>query len=55
MPERILEVAPGVASAVVICETGFALADVLGQQLLAMQGLTGKNWACPCSGAWVYF
>ena len=44
---RLRELAPGVAAAAIICEAGFAGAEVLGAQLLALQGLTG---ASPISG-----
>ena len=44
---RVRELAPGVATAAIVCEAGFAGADVLGAQLLAWQGLAG---ASPISG-----
>lgn len=43
----VQKAAPGVAAAFVISELGFAGADLIGAQLLALQGLTG---ASPISG-----
>jgi len=47
MAGRALKYLPGVLAAVVVMLAGFWLADVIGQQILAAQGLTGSS---PLSG-----
>ena len=42
-----MKLAPGVAAAFVVMLAGFWLADVVGRQILAAQGLTGSS---PVSG-----
>jgi uncharacterized integral membrane protein (TIGR00698 family) len=44
---RFKEVVPGLAAAAVVSELGFAAAEVIGAQMLALQGLSG---ASPISG-----
>lgn len=41
MASRVAELAPGVGCSVAVMAAGMGLADVLGKQLMQLQGLSG--------------